>query len=306
MAEHINLSASTSPRSAARILHSPMPSLPPIVLSFAASDPTGGAGLQADLLTLASMGCHPLTVVTALTVQDTRGLDDLLPTDSEWVVDQARKLLEDMPVAAFKLGVLGSVENITAIAEIISDYPEVPVILDPVLATGRGDALASDDMIVALRELIVPQTTVLTPNSLEARRLAEEDEDEDDASLDECATRLIGLGCEFVLITGTHENTPEVVNTLYGEHGVVRSDRWKRLPGSYHGSGCTLASAIAATIANGLDIAEAVREAQEYTWQALSHGFRPGMGQHLPDRFFWAREVENDASDERNGGREES
>ena len=306
MAEHLNLSASTSPCSTGSRSPASMPSLPPIVLSFAASDPTGGAGLQADLLTLASMGCHPLTVVTALTVQDTRGLDDLLPTDSEWVVDQARKLLEDMPVAAFKLGVLGSVENITAIAEIISDYPEVPVILDPVLATGRGDALASDDMIVALRELIVPQTTVLTPNSLEARRLAEEDEDEDDASLDECATRLVGLGCEFVLITGTHENTPEVVNTLYGKHGVVRSDRWKRLPGSYHGSGCTLASAIAATIANGLDIAEAVREAQEYTWQALSHGFRPGMGQHLPDRFFWAREVENDASDDRNGGREES
>ena len=273
-----------------------MPSLPPIVLTFAASDPTGGAGLQADILTLASMGCHPLSVVTALTVQDTRGVDDLLSIDSDWVVDQARKLLEDMPVAAFKLGVLGSIENITAIAEIISDYPEVPVILDPVLASGRGDTLAAEDMIIALRELIVPQTTVLTPNSMEARRLAEEDEDGDDPSLDECASRLVTLGCEFVLITGTHENTPEVINTLYGEDGVVRSDRWKRLPGSFHGSGCTLASAIAATMANGLDVPDAVREAQEYTWQALMHGFRPGMGQHLPDRFFWAREVEGEGS----------
>ncbi len=142
-----------------------MPSLPPIVLTFAASDPTGGAGLQADLLTLASMGCHPLSVVTALTVQDTRGVDDVLAIDSDWVVDQARKVLEDMPVAAFKLGVFGSIENITAIAEIISDYPEVPVILDPVLASGRGDSLAGEDMIVALRELIVPQTTVLTPTA---------------------------------------------------------------------------------------------------------------------------------------------
>jgi hydroxymethylpyrimidine/phosphomethylpyrimidine kinase len=283
-----------------------MPSLPPIVLSFAASDPTGGAGLQADLLTLASMGCHPLTVVTALTVQDTRGVDDLLAIDSDWVVDQARKLLEDMPVAAFKLGVLGSVENITAIAEIISDYPEVPVILDPVLASGRGDSLSSEDMIIAMRELIIPQTTVLTPNSMEARRLAEEDEDEDDPDLDECATRLVSLGCEFVLITGTHENTAEVINTLYGEEGIVRSDRWKRLPGSYHGSGCTLASAIAATMANGLDVPEAVREAQEYTWQALAHGFRPGMGQHLPDRFFWAREIEGDAADAPDSGREDS
>lgn len=283
-----------------------MSSVPPIVLSFAASDPTGGAGLQADLLTLASMGCHPLSVVTALTVQDTRGVDDILAIDSDWVVDQARKILEDMPVAAFKLGVLGSVENITAIAEIISDYPEIPVILDPVLASGRGDALSSDDMIIAMRELIIPQTTVLTPNSMEARRLAEEDEDEDDPGLDECATRLVSLGCEFVLITGTHENTAEVINTLYGEGGIVRSDRWKRLPGSYHGSGCTLASAIAATMANGLDVPEAVREAQEYTWQALAHGFRPGMGQHLPDRFFWAREVDGEDMPPPESGREDS
>lgn len=284
----------------------PMPSLPPIVLSFAASDPTGGAGVQADLLTLASMGCHPLSVITALTVQDTRGVDDLLAIDSDWVVDQARKLLEDMPVAAFKLGVLGSVENITAIAEILADYPDVPVILDPVLASGRGDALASEDMINVLRELIIPQTTVLTPNSMEARRLTEEEDDEDDPALDECASRLISLGCEYVLITGTHENTPEVINTLYGEEGVIRSDRWKRLPGSFHGSGCTLASAIAATMANGLDVPEAVREAQEYTWQALAHGFRPGMGQHLPDRFFWAREVDSESGEGHDNGREDS
>ena len=283
-----------------------MPSLPPIVLTFAASDPTGGAGLQADLLTLASMGCHPLSVVTALTVQDTRGVDDLLAIDSDWIVDQARKLLEDMPVAAFKLGVLGSIENVTAIAEIISDYPSIPVIMDPVLASGRGDTLASDDMIIAMRELLVPQTTVLTPNSMEARRLAEEDEEGDEPGLDECATRLVDLGCEFVLITGTHENTPEVVNTLYGEGGIVRSDRWKRLAGSYHGSGCTLASAIAATMANGLDVPEAVKEAQEYTWQALAHGFRPGMGQHLPDRFFWAREVEGEGAEGPENGREDS
>lgn len=274
-----------------------MNSLPPIVLTFAGSDPTGGAGLQADLLTLASMGCHPLSVVTALTVQDTRGVDDVLAIDADWVADQARKLLEDMPVAAFKLGVLGSVENISVIAEILADYPDIPVIMDPVLTSGRGDPLAGEEMVSAMRELIIPQTTILTPNSMEARRLAEEDEDEEDPGLAECADRLVSLGCEFVLVTGTHENTPEVVNVLYGEEGVIRSDSWKRLPGSYHGSGCTLASAIAATLANGLDVPEAVREAQEYTWQALAHGFRPGMGQHLPDRFFWAREMDGESGE---------
>ena len=152
-----------------------MPELPPIVLVFAASDPSGGAGLQADIMTLSSMGCHPLSVVTAVTMQDTTGVDDVSPIDAEWVADQARCVLEDMPVAAFKIGVLGSVETIAAIAEVVSDYPEIPLVLDPVLASGRGDELATEDMVVAMRELLVPQTTIITPNSLEARRLAIDD-----------------------------------------------------------------------------------------------------------------------------------
>src|SRR5215475_15164732 len=228
---------------------------PPIVLSFAASDPSGGAGVQADILTLSSMGCHALSVVTAITVQDTVGVEGVFPLDAEWVADQARCVLEDMPVTVFKLGVLGSVEIIAAIAEVVSDYPEVPLVLDPVVSSGRGDELASEDMVTAMRELIIPQTTLITPNSLEARRLAlDEADDADDPSLEECARRILTLGCEYVLITGTHENTPQVVNTLYSQEGVLRSDSWRRLPGTYHGSGCTLASAIAATIANGLSI----------------------------------------------------
>jgi hydroxymethylpyrimidine/phosphomethylpyrimidine kinase len=267
----------------------PVTGSPPVVLTFAPTDPSGGGGLQADLLTLASMGCHALTVVTAVTVQDTTGVEGVLPMEAEWVADQARCLLEDMPVDAFKVGVLGSVEIITAIAEIISDYPDVPLILDPVLASGRGDELATDEMQNAMRELLLPQTTIVTPNSLEVRRLADVDDD-DEISLAACAAKLVELGAEFVLVTGTHEATPQVVNTLYGKNGVVRADAWPRLSGSYHGSGCTLASAIAAMLANGLELAEAVREAQDYTWHALKKAYRPGMGQFLPDRLFWARE----------------
>ena len=270
-----------------------MADTPPIVLAFAASDPSGGAGIQADLLTLAAMGCHPLSVITAITVQDTMGVDGILAMDSEWVADQARAVLEDMPVTAFKIGLAGSVENIAAIAEIVSDYPDVPLILDPVLASGRGDELANEDMVSALLELIVPQTTLIMPNSMEARRLATDEANEDDApTLDECAARLVAMGCEYVLITGTHEQTPQVVNTLYGEAGILSSDQWQRLPGSYHGSGCTLASAAAAAIAQGMDIVEAVRDAQDFTWRSLRAGFRPGMGQYLPDRLFWAREAD--------------
>jgi len=275
------------------------PTLPPIVLSFAATDPTGGAGIQADLLTLSSMGCHALSVVTAITVQDTAGIEDVLPMEADWVSDQARVLLEDMPVAAFKIGLVGSVENCAAIAEVVSDYPDVPLIFDPVLASGRGDEIATEEMIEAMREMLIPQTTIITPNSLEARRLAD-DGGEEEKSLEDCAKRILEMGCEYVLITGTHENTPQVVNTLYGQQGVIRSDSWQRLPDSYHGSGCTLASAIAATLANGLDIPEAVREAQEYTWQTLNAGFRPGMGQHIPDRFFWAREAEDGEKNQEN------
>jgi hydroxymethylpyrimidine/phosphomethylpyrimidine kinase len=264
------------------------PAFPPIVLTFAASDPSGGAGMQADLLTLASMGCHPLSVITALTVQDTLGVEGVMAIDSDWVADQARALLEDMPVDAFKIGVLGSVENIVAVAEIISDYPDVPLVLDPVLASGRGDELATDEMTHALREVLLPQTTILTPNSMEVRRLA--DIDDEEPSLAICAARLVDAGCEYVLVTGTHEATPQVVNTLYGKNGIVRTDAWPRLPHTYHGSGCTLASAIAAMLANGLELPEAVREAQDYTWHALEKAYRPGMGQHLPDRLFWARE----------------
>lgn len=266
---------------------------PPIVLVFAASDPTGGAGIQADLLTLAAMGCHPLSAITAITVQDTAGVEAMFTLGADWIEDQARAVLEDMPVAAFKLGLLGGAEAVSVIAEIVSDYPDIPLVLDPVLASGRGDSLADDDQIDAMRELLLPQTTLLTPNSLEARRLARaEDEDDDhEPELAECARRLVGAGVEYVLVTGTHENTAEVVNTLYAESGVVRTDRWARLPGSYHGSGCTLASACVAGLAWGQEVADAVRDAQEYTWQTLSAGFRPGMGQFIPDRFFWAREV---------------
>jgi hydroxymethylpyrimidine/phosphomethylpyrimidine kinase len=277
-----------------------MPATLPVVMTFSAADPTGGAGMQADLLTITSMGCHAATILTGYTVQDTAGVEDFVAIDADHVDDQARTILEDMPVAAFKIGVLGDVETVATVAEIISDYPDLPVVLDPVLASGRGDAFADEDTLLAIRELLIPQTTLITPNSYEARRLAtlEDGPDHDEAgtaaiTLEAAAAKLISWGIEFVLITGTHENTIEVVNTLYGEEGdktvLIRSDAWKRLPGSYHGSGCTLASAIASLLASGVDIEDAVREAQEYTWQTLNGAFRPGMGQFIPDRFYWAR-----------------
>src|ERR1700716_2684674 len=170
--------------------------LPPIVLAFSAADPTGGAGVQADLLTLASMGCHALSVITAITVQDTAGVENLQTVGLRWGGGQGRLVLEDMPVAAFKVGMVGSIENIAAIAEVVSDYPDVPLVFDPVLASGRGDELATEDMISAMCELLLPQTTILTPNSREARRLVQ-GEDDDELALPSAAEKLLGLGCEY-------------------------------------------------------------------------------------------------------------
>jgi hydroxymethylpyrimidine/phosphomethylpyrimidine kinase len=262
-------------------------SLPlPAVLAFSASDPTGGAGMQADLLTIASLGCHPLTVLTALTAQDTHGVHALLAMEPEWIARQARRLLEDIPVAAFKLGVLGSARNAEVVAAILAAHPRTPVVLDPVLASGRGDLLADGEAAQALRSLLLPLATVLTPNSVEARQLAQA---APDAPLADCARTLTAAGCRYVLITGTHEPGAQVVNTLYDAGGALREDRWPRLAGEYHGSGCTLASALAAFLARGLAIENAVQEAQAYTWKTLQAGFQPGRGQRLPDRFFVSR-----------------
>lgn len=255
----------------------------PAVLSIAASDPTGGAGVQADLLTLASLGCHPLSVITALTAQDTTGVHGLLPIEPDWILRQARVLLADIPPAAIKIGVLGSARAVAAVAELLAEHPRTPVVLDPVLASGRGDPLSDSETVQALRSALLPRVTVATPNSVEVRRLALLPPH---ASLPACAEAVTGLGCNYVLVTGTHEPGERVTNTLYGADGMVREDHWPRLEGDYHGSGCTLASALAAMLARGLAMPEAAFAAEEFTWHALRAGFRAGSGQRLPDRFF--------------------
>lgn len=266
------------------------PATPPVVLTFAASDPTGGGGLQADILTVAALGAHPLSVLTTLVLQDTAGTHDVQAVDDDWVVDQARVLLEDVRVDVFKLGALGSVENVAAVAEVIADYPDVPVVYDPMIVASGGDPLADEEMLAAMTELLLPLTTILTPNGVEARRLAQEEaEDEGDAEdlpLADCARHLIELGADHVLVTGAHEATPKVLNTLYDVHGVVRTDSWDRLPGSFLGAGSTLSAALAVMLARGMPVQEAVRAAQEYTWNTLAHALRIGMGQSIPNRFY--------------------
>ncbi|MDG4594499.1 MAG: hydroxymethylpyrimidine/phosphomethylpyrimidine kinase [Candidatus Contendobacter sp.] len=275
-----------------------LPLPPPVVATLAGNDPSGGAGVAADIETLVSLGCHPAPVITALTVQDTHNVQALLPVDPDQVLAQARAVLKDMPVAAFKIGVIGGADNAVALRALLIAYPGVPVVLDPVLAAGGGAELASAALIEAIQTLLLPLTTVLTPNSVEARRLAPEAD-----TLEACAMALLARGCRYVLITGGHESEPstEVVNTLYGNNRRLETWRWPRLPENYHGSGCTLASAIAALLAqihgphSEESVLSALYRAQYYTWRSLQAGYRAGGGQRLPNRLFWAAAYQGSA-----------
>ncbi len=260
------------------------------MLTFGIADPVGAIGIQADLAAFAAMGCHGVSVVTALSIGDTTGTEDVQPVDPEWIADQARVLLEDMPVAAFKVGYLGNIETISVIAEIVSDYPEVPLVLDP-FSTTLPDQDIDEEVLLALRELLVPQTTLLQVSVDELSKLAETwREASEDETLEIDAMQMIEFGCEFVFVTGTPGDAHDVTNILYGEEGQVRTDSWQRQAGPFIGAGNTLSATIAAMLANGMDVPEAVFEAEEFTNAALSNAQRLGMGKLVPDRYFWARE----------------
>lgn len=257
-----------------------MTQAPPVVLCFSGHDPTGGAGLQADIETLAKLGCHPCTVVTALTAQDTVNVRRVLPQRPEDFLEQAGLVIADLPVAVVKIGLLGSADIARAVCGLLAgDLAGVPVVLDPVLAAGGGKPMAKEDLLQVIRDELLPLSFIATPNIPEARQLAGGLE-----SPDACAAELLRLGVRHVFITGAHADDEEdVVNRLFSAQGHS-SWHWQRLPYVYHGSGCTLASAVAAGLAHGLAVEEACRQAQRFAWDSLVSGFPLGHGQWLPNR----------------------
>ncbi|HWZ46790.1 MAG TPA: hydroxymethylpyrimidine/phosphomethylpyrimidine kinase [Herbaspirillum sp.] len=273
-----------------------------LILTFGVADPVGAIGIQADLATFAAMGCHGLTVITAILIGDTARIEDTQDIDVDWVADQARVVLEDMPVMAFKVGYVGSIESVSAIAEIVSDYPDIPLILDPFITAMPDLGIDGEDILIAIRELLIPQTTVLLLSADELSRLAETwrepvgDVSQDTLMLD--AMHIIELGAEYLFVTGTPSELNQVANTLFDAGGIVRHDPWQRISGAFAGAGSTVSAAIAAMLANGLEVPEAVSEAQEFTLAALTHAQRMGMGRLIPDRYFWAREPAAPMSDE--------
>ncbi len=288
----------------------PLAVCPPLVLDFAHSDPTAGGGLQAGLFALVSLGTQPMSVITAVSVQDTSGLVGMLALDAEGFVDQARALLEDVRAAAFRVGFLGGVEQVTALAAILADYDDVPLVLCPSLTRMLRDDALEDEVFEALYDLLLPQASLLVIDVADAPRLMGEIEDDDDGDGDVdpqvgepapnamalLAARILDTGCAAVLLTGVgpeHAGTeagPGTRSNLLFADGALRfTHRWSQRPDACHGAGDTLTAALTAGLACTEDLVETARNAHEYTARALAAGFRPGMGRMLPDRLFWAR-----------------
>lgn len=254
---------------------------PPVVLVIAGNDPSGGAGIAADIQAITRLGCHPAPVVAALTVQDTVNAYAVESVAAEFVADQADKVLRDLPVRAIKLGLLGSAANGEAVAALLSRHPGIPVVTDPVLVAAGGARLAEDQLVSVYLQRILPHTTVLTPNALELRRLAPDLPDTRAR-----AFALLGHGASWVLAKGGDEDTPAVENFLFRRNDDGEPHAWKteRLEGGHHGSGCTLAAAITAGLARGEPVPEAINRAQQFTFSALASGWALGHGQRIPNR----------------------
>lgn len=260
----------------------------PIVLSIGLAEPTSAYGTQADLATLSSLHCYGVSVSTALIVGDSASVQECIALEDEIVADSSRLLLEDMPIAAIKIGLPAAADTMLALAEIISDYSNLPLVLDPFCSILPEAGSASDDIIIGLRDLLIPQATLLVLSLPQLRQLALTWRDESDAhSMESDVAWLINHGCAHVLVNGTmDQQTPagSVGNTLFGAQGMLRHDSWPRLPGQFLGAGACLSAAITALLAHGIELPNAVLQAQIYCANALSHGTRLGMGKIVPAR----------------------
>jgi len=251
----------------------------PNVVCFSGHDPSGGAGIQADIESVNANHARACTIITALTVQDTHDVQQLIPVELMDFQNAATTLLNDVEANAFKTGLLATADIADAISQLACQQPSIPLVVDPVLASGAGSKLSSNKLIQSMRINLLPVATIATPNLPEAQILSGEKD------IDECAKKILAMGCQHVLVTGTHASTTQVINTLYSFNEKIEFTV-ERLVGEFHGSGCTLASSLAANLANKLDIKTAVSHALDYTWQSLEHAQQIGKGQLLPSRHF--------------------
>ena len=257
---------------------------PPVVMAVGGMDPSGGAGLCADIQTLSAMGCHAAPVVTAITVQDTAAVMNFQLLDADLIQAQMQAVLNDMSISAVKTGMLGNREIVSVIASVLKWRPDIPLIVDPVITSNSDDRLSEHSLTGSIKELLLPHARLICPNIPEAAILAGKGMTEP-VDADECAALLYSPDsqCEC-MITGTHAESREVINRYYRQGSRVKEWAWQRLQFEYHGSGCTLATAIAAGIAQGKEMEQALDYAQRFVIYSLQSGFKPGHGQHIPNR----------------------
>ena len=249
----------------------------PQVLCLSGHDPTGGAGIHADIETCAALGAHALTIVTAHTVQDTRDVRRVSAVAPILLAAQLDALLEDCSPRAAKLGLLGDAAQIPVIVQRLTSLRK-PVVLDPILRAGGGRNLVGADLQAAVIQTLFPVVDLLTPNADEARRLTGRED------LEACGAALLERGPKQVLITGGDERSDAVVNILFSRDAEPRRWSWPRLPETFHGAGCTLAAAVAALLACGKSSLQAIEQAQHYVDEALRRAYAVGGGRRLPGR----------------------
>lgn len=262
---------------------------PPCVMTFNASDPSGAGGLAADATTMASVGAHALPVVTGAYARDTAEIFDHFAFDEEAVAEQARAILEDVPVQVIKVGFVGSPETVSVIAAIAADYADVPLMAYmPNLSWWDENQI--DLYLDAFRELLLPQTTVLIGNhSTLWRWLLPDWSGERSPTARDIAKAASEAGVPYTLVTGVPLPDQFIDNVLATPQAVLTSQRFERFEAVFAGAGETLSAALAALVANGTDLTAAAAEALGYLDEALDSGFRPGMGNVIPDRLFWAQ-----------------
>lgn len=271
---------------------------PACVMTFNANDPSGAGGLTADITAITSAGGHPLSVVTGTYLRDTAEIFGHLPFDDEAVTEQARAALEDMPVSAIKVGFVGSPENISTIAEIASDYSDVPLVAY-MPSLSWWDESEIDSYLDAFRELMLPQVTLLVGNhSTLWRWLLPDWSTERNPSARDIAKAAAALGVPYTLVTGIPLPDQFIDNVLATPQAVLYSEKFERFEAVFEGAGETLSAALCALLANGHDLQAATSEALTYLDHSLDAGFHPGMGHIVPDRLFWAQaESDEDAQD---------
>lgn len=256
---------------------------PPVILAFGALDPAGGGGVQADIETAASLGCHCAPIATALRTSGGPDSTATLAIDNTLLIEQARSVLEDMAVSAIKIGFAGSVGNVEAIHSILRDYPHIPVVLHPALNLWDRDEADQADLVGALTELLLPMATVANVSLAEIRQIAPEAD-----TLDASAQAIINRGCDYLLTCGTGQQIRQFQNSLYSAQGLIRHYQWEQTTAGCHSSASTLASSIASYLGHNCQLVAAIEQGQNYTWQALVSARQLGSGTAIPHRFYWA------------------